>query len=328
MNTTSEARQLTPPTRTSRLRRPTAQDARDYGIIVVFVTLFVVLSVSSPSFLSAMNLLNLLKQNSAVGITACAATVVIIAGGFDLSVGAIYFLGSVASAWLAVHVNVPLGLLGGVVLGGGLGLVNGLLTTKLNIHSFLATLATSLMFAGVGAAITKGFQISVPDASFSRLGTSGIGTVHWAVIIFAAVALVLHLVLSRTAFGRYVYAVGGNREAARNAGVRVGTVIVVTFVASGLAAALGGVIDASIVSSGGNDTGASLPLAAIAAVALGGTSIFGGLGSVWRTVLGVLLLAMISNGFDLLSVAGYYQDIFKGAIIVVAVAINSMAQRG
>jgi ribose transport system permease protein len=308
-----------------RGRRLTAEHVRDYGIIVVFVVLFIVLSITSPSFLSVDNLLNLVRQNAAVGIIACAATLVIIGAGFDLSVGAVYFLAGVASAWLAVHVNVPIAFLGGVAVGLVLGAVNGVLATALRISSFLATLATSLVFAGAGAAITKGFPISVSDEGFATLGTGGFGRLTWSVIVFAAVAIVLQLVLTRTTFGRYIFAVGGNAEAARNSGVRVDRIRVATFIICGAAAGLAGVIDASTVSSGGNDSGASLVLASVAAVALGGTSIFGGIGAVWKTVLGVLLLAMISNGFDLLSIASYYQDMFEGFVIIVAVAVNSLA---
>jgi ribose transport system permease protein len=308
-----------------RGRRVTIEHVRDYGIIVVFIVLFVVLSITSPSFLSVDNLLNIVRQNTAVGIIACAATLVIIGGGFDLSVGAVYFLAGVASAWIAVHVNVPLALLGGIVVGFLLGGFNGLLSTRLNISSFLATLATSLVFAGAGAAITKGFPITVSDPAFAKLGTEGIGRLTYSVMVFAVVAIVLQLLLTRTTFGRYVFAVGGNSEAARNSGVRVDRIRVTTFIVSGMAAGLAGVIDASTVSSGGTDSGASLILSSIAAVALGGTSIFGGVGAVWKTILGVMLLAMIANGFDLLSIASYYQDMFEGFVIIVAVAINSLA---
>ncbi len=310
-----------------RGRRLTAEHVRDYGIIVVFIVLFIVLSITSPSFLSVDNLLNIVRQNAAVGIIACAATVVIIGAGFDLSVGAVYFLAGVASAWLAVHVNVPVGFLGGVAVGLLLGGFNGLLSTTLGISSFLATLATSLVFSGAGAAITKGFPISVSDTSYGTLGTGGFGRLTWSIIVFAVVAIVLQLMLTRSVFGRRVFAIGGNAEAARNSGVRVDRIRVITFVISGAAAGLAGVIDASTVSSGGNDSGASLVLASIAAVALGGTSIFGGMGAIWRTVLGVLLLAMIANGFDLLSIASYYQDMFEGFVIIVAVAVNSLAIR-
>jgi ribose transport system permease protein len=318
---------LPPPARTWHRGRIDFSQVRDYGIVFVFVALFLVLSFTSPGFLTTTNIFNLLHQNAAVGIISCAATLVIVAAGFDLSVGAVYVVGGVVSAWAAIHISVPVGLVGGVLVGGVLGLFNGLITTQLRISSFLATLATSLAFSGAAVAITQGFPITVSDSSYAQLGNGGIGEVTWPVIIFAAVAIVLQLLLSRSVFGRYVYAVGGNTEAARNSGVRVDTVRIVTFVVSGLAAALGGVIDASTVSSSSTEGGGELALTAIAAVALGGSSILGGAGAVWRTVLGVLLLAMIANGFDLLGVASYYQDMVKGAIIVVAVAVNSAATR-
>ena len=317
-----------PPASTARTRpRIRAEHVRRYGIIVVFAALFITLSVLSPAFLTTTNLLNLLHQNAAIGIISCAATLVIIAAGLDLSVGSVYIIGGVVAAYAAVHVSVPVGLTAGILCGGILGLVNGLISTKLRISSFLATLATSLAFSGAAVAITKGVAISVAAPSFGTLGSGGIGRVTYPVIIFAAVAVACQLVLSRTTFGRYIYAIGGNPEAARIAGVRVDLIRVITFVLSGLAASLGGVIDASTVFSGSTDTGSQLALASVAAVALGGTSIFGGVGSVWRTVLGVLLLAMIENGFNLLSVASYYQNIVEGAIIVLAVAVNSFAAR-
>jgi ribose transport system permease protein len=301
--------------------------AREYGIVPVAAALFVTLSICSPGFLTVDNLLNIGRQNAAIGIIACAGTLVIIAGGFDLSVGALYFLCGVASAYCAVHISVPVGLLGGIALGALLGLLNGELSTRLKISSFLATLATSLAFAGVGAALTKGFAISVPDQSFATLGNGGIGKVPYSVLILGVIAVILQLVLWRGVLGRYIFAVGGNPEAARNSGINVDAVRVITFVISGAAAGLAGVIEASSVSSGGAETGTSLPLTAIAAIALGGTSIYGGVGAVWRSLLGVLLLAMIHNGLDLLSVASYYQDIVEAGLIVIAVAVNALAPK-
>lgn len=315
---------LTTHRRSWRLR---SEHVRQYGIIVVFIALFVVLSLTSPAFLSVNNLLNLLHQNAAVGIISCAATLVIILAGLDLSVGSVYIVGGVVAAYGAVHISVPVGIILGVLAGAVLGTLNGLITTKLRISSFLATLATSLVFSGAAVAITKGVAIAVATPSFGVLGNGGIGRVTYPVIIFAIFAVICQLVLSRTVYGRYIYAIGGNAEAARNSGIRVDLIRLTTFILCGFAAALGGVLDASTVFSGTTDSGSQLALASVAAIALGGTSIFGGIGSIWRTVLGVLLLAMIQNGFDLLSVASYYQDMVEGGIIIIAVAINSFAAR-
>jgi ribose transport system permease protein len=299
----------------------------DNGILIVLVALFITLAASSSAFATERNLLNLLQQNAAVGIISCAATIVIIAGGFDLSVGAIYVVGGVISAWLAVHVSVPVGLLSGIACGAVLGAINGVLATRLRISSFLATLATSLVFSGSAVAITKGFPIAVSDPSYGTLGSGSVGSVPYPVLFFVGAAALLQLMLSQSVLGRYIFAVGGNKEAARNSGVRVDLVVFTTFVVAGVAASLGGVLDASTVATGSTDVGAELALTSIAAVALGGTSIFGGVGSVWRTVAGVVVLAMIGNGFDILGLAAYYKDIVEGAIIVVAVASNSLAAR-
>ena len=227
-----------------RRLRLDATHVRKYGIIVVFIALFITLSAVSPKFLSVNNLLNLLQQNASIGIISCAATLVIIAAGLDLSVGAIYIIGGVIAAYGAVHVGVPFGLVLGILSGAVLGTINGLLTTKLRISSFLATLATALAYTGVAVAITKGVAISVAGSSFGTLGNGGIGRVTYPVIIFALVAAGCQLLLSRTVFGRYIYAIGGNAEAARISGIRVDLIRLATFILVGLAASLGGVLDA------------------------------------------------------------------------------------
>lgn len=300
---------------------------RDYGIVISFVTLFVVLSIWSDVFLTERNLLNILDQWSAVGIIACAGTLVIIAGGFDLSVGAIAALSGVVAAKTANGVSPELGLVAGVALGLGLGAVNGALTTVGRINPFIATLATSIVFRGLAIAITGGLLILVEDKSFSTLGRGEFLGVKYSIWSFVGVVVVTGVLLARTTFGRYVYAAGGNAEAARLSGVRVNTVRAATFVISGCAAGLGGVIATSRVSTGQADASVGIELEAIAAIVIGGTSILGGQGAIWRTVLGVLLLAMIGNGFNLLNVNPTYQRIFQGLIILAAVAVDAWSRR-
>lgn len=308
-------------------RRVRAEHIRDYGILVVTATLFIGLAIASDAFLTSSNLLNILYQNAPVGIMACAVTLVIIAGFFDLSLGAMYALTAVCAAEVALHVSPALGLAAGIVGGGALGLANGLIVTRLRVNAFLGTLATSLVFRGVAVAITGGFLVQVSSTTFTWVGREKIGDVPWSVIIFVVVAVFLQFILARTVFGRYVYAIGGNRDAADLSGVRVDAVAVATFVIAGLAAGLAGVIDASTTGSGDSSSGLGLELTAIAAVALGGTSIYGGVGSVWRTVVGVILFALITNGFNLLGVQPFYQDISKGVLVVLAVALGSVVER-
>ncbi|MGB6575260.1 MAG: ABC transporter permease, partial [Trebonia sp.] len=305
-----------------RSRRIKAEHIRDYGIVVFAVALFCYFTVASPDFLTWQNLLNLVFQNATLGIAACAVTYTIIAGNFDLSLGAIFVLSEVLGAWAAVHWGVwwtfP------VAIGAGLamGLINGLLVTKLRVNAFLATLASALTFGGIAVGVTSGGLLITPPARvFTFLGQHRAGGIQYPVIIFVLVAIVLQLVLAYTVFGRHLYGVGDNRNAARLSGLKVDRIVILTFVITGAACGLAGLLDSSMTGSGSSDTsglGGSLALLAIAGVALGGTSIFGGVGSVWRTVLGVMILAMITNGFDLLAVPDYWQNIVRGILIVIA----------
>lgn len=312
--------------------RDTRRLIRDYGILAIFALLFLILCLTAPNFLSAQNLLNVLNSNSYIGIAACGMTLVMIGGNFDLSIGYTYALAGIVAAWLTVHLESPIiGLvLAVIVVGVVVGLANAFLVNIVRIHSFLATLATSLVLSGIGLAITNGFQINIPvdkSPAFTWLGQeSTIGDIPNPVMVFVIVALVLSFVLSRTRFGRYIYAAGGNPEAARLSGIPVGRVITATLVVGGLCAALAGVIGASLSGAGQANPGGSgsLPLDAIAAVVIGGTSIKGGEGALWRTIIGVLFIALINNAFNLIGVEPSYLPTTTGLLIIVAVAANSL----
>ena len=321
--------------------RVRAEHIRDYGILVVFLAMFLFLTFKSPVFLTKDNLLNLLYNNSGVGIAACAVTVVVIAGNFDLSIGGIFIFSALLAAWVAVHWNIWLAFPVALAAGAAMGLTNGLLVTKLRVNAFLATLASSLVFFGMDKLVSNGQAIYIGQGNGSTphdadiwtfLGQNKLGGsngVQYPVIVFVVVAVVLQVLLWRTVFGRHVYGVGGNREAARLSGLKVDRIIIITFVIAGLAAGIAGLLEYSAQAQGspGDNTSQALALSAIAGVALGGTSIFGGVGSVWRTVIGVLMLGMITNGFNLLGVRDFYQDIVRGSLIVAAVAIGSIVER-
>jgi ribose transport system permease protein len=312
-------------------RRLKAEHVRDYGIVAFAIGLFIYFSIASPVFLTKNNLLNLVFQNATIGVAACAVTLTIIAGNFDLSLGAMFVLAEVLAAYAAVHMGVAWAFPVAIVAGAVMGAINGLLVTKLRINAFLATLASALTFGGIAVAVTKGGLLITPTASaFTFIGQHRVAGVQYPVVIFAIVAIVLQLVLAYTVFGRHLYGVGGNRDAARLSGIKVHRTVIITFVVTGAACGLAGLIDASTTGSGSSDTsglGGQLALLAIAGVALGGTSIFGGVGSVWRTVLGVLILGMITNGFDLLAVHDYWQDVVRGILIISAVGISSVVDR-
>ena len=306
----------------TRLR--TAVGLRRGGILIPFVVLFVVLSVTSGPFFTKANLLNILDQQASTLIPAAAATLVLVAGGIDLSIGAVYALAGVTAAHLALVTNPALASLVGVLVGLGVGLVNGFIATVLRINALIATLATSYVVSGISSLATGGNIITdFTRPGFADLARSSFLSVTTATWVTLAVVLVLAFVLARTATGRYMYAAGGNAEAARLAGIRVYEVRMLTFVLSGGAAALGGVIDASRVLSAQSSSGASLAFTVLAGVVVGGTSILGGVGAVWRSVVGVLFIALIGNGFDLLGLDPLYEQICLGGLLILAVGLDA-----
>ena len=300
----------------------------EYAVLVFLALIFVWLSFASPAFLSTQNIFNILNQNAPLAIVASAGTLVIIGGGFDLSTGAILGVAAVFAAWVAVNVDPMLGLLLAPMVGLILGLINGLVITGLKIHSFLATLASSLVFRGFALFITGGFLISVTAfPEFAQLGRAKIEGLNYAVLVFVIFAAAIWIVLDRTPLGRYVYAIGGNEEAAILSGVRVDRVRIATFALSGLAAGIAGAIVVSRIASGQPQTGEGIALQAIAAIILGGTSIYGGKGAVWRSIAGVYLLALIGNGFNILNVDPFLKDLVTGLIIIAAVGLSAARGR-
>lgn len=309
-------------------RRRLAEIFMDYGIVAAFAAIFVALAVSNEAFLSVRNLLNILDQASQLGIIAAAATIVIIAGGFDLSAGANFALAGVVAAVVTNATgSAALGIFAGLLAGLILGLGNGVLVTVLRINTFVATLASGFVIRGLALVLTQGLLITVADPGFTWLGRANILGVKATIYVFLAFALVMALLLRRTTFGRNALAVGDNPEAARLAGIRVQSVRIATFGLTGLAAALSGVIAASRIATGQANVGEGLELTAIAAVVIGGTSIMGGEGAVWRSFLAVLLLQLLNNGFNILNVPPFYQRILQGLIILFAVAFDALRHR-
>lgn len=310
--------------RVSRLARPGA--LREYGIVLSFVALFLILTFSSDAFFTQRNLLNILNQQTPTLIIAVAGTLVIIAGGFDISVGAVYALAGVVGTKVGLEVDPYVGMAAGIAIGLGTGLLNGIVATVGRINSLIATLASSFIFRGLAIVITAGTVFLIDDMRYAGLGQNDVFGVKIAVWIAALWIAALWFILTRTVFGRFVFAAGDNPEAARLAGVRVNVVRTITFTLSGLAASLAGVIASSRFQSGAADVGVGLEFTVIAGIVVGGTSILGGEGAVWRTVLGVLFIALIGNGFTLLEVDPIYQQIVQGGIIIVAVAVDAWSR--
>ena len=302
--------------------------ARRGGIIFPFLVLFIVLSISSAPFFTKANLLDILDQQASTLIIAAAGTLVLVAGGIDLSVGATYALASVVATKLALSVNPVLAILAGVVVGLVVGLVNGVITTFFRINSLIATLAMSFVVAGLASLVTSGNLIIAYTAlGYSKLARTSFLTVNTSTWVMLAMVIALGVVLSRTIAGRYMYAAGSNAEAARLAGVRVQLIRLTTFVISGGAAALGGIIDASRVLSAQASNGeTALTFTVLAGIVVGGTSILGGEGAVWRTVVGTLFIALIGNGFVLLGLNPLYEQITLGGILLIAVGVDAWSR--
>lgn len=303
---------------------------RRAGILSPFVILFLVLSLTSSSFPTKVNFLNILDQQSAILIIAAAGTLVLVAGGIDLSVGAIYSLAGVTSAHFALTSSPVVAIVLGVGAGLLIGLANGLITTLFRINALITTLAMSFIVAGFASLITHGnLLVLFEKPGFGKFARTEILTVKSSIWLMIAAVIVIGFVLASTTAGRYMYAAGGNAEAARLAGVRVNAVRTLTFVVSGGAAGLAGVIDTSRVLSAQASTGdTALAFTVLAGIVVGGTSILGGEGAVWRTVVGVLFIALIGNGYILLGLDPLYEQITMGAILLGAVGLDALARRG
>jgi ribose transport system permease protein len=309
--------------------RAAGDSLRRVGILIPFIALFVVLSLTSGPFLTKDNLLLIVDQQSGILIVAAAGTLVLIAGGIDLSVGATYSLGAVISAHFAAKGMTPgfaivLGVGGGLLVGA----VNGLLVTVARINALIATLAMAFVVGGIASLVTKGNLIVLQDRpNFAKFATTNILGVKSSTWIMLIAVVAIGVLLARTVRGRYMYATGGNADAARLAGVPVDRVRVLTFVLSGAAAGLAGVLDSSrVLSAQATNGDATLAFTVLAGIVVGGTSILGGEGAVWRSVVGILFIALIQNGYILLGLDPLYEEITLGVLLILAVALDAWAR--
>ena len=310
------------------VRLRSGRGVRDYGILISFLVLFAVLSFSTSTFLTEQNMANLLDQNAIFGILACAETLCIVSGVFDLSVSASLALSAIVAVSVGQVDGSIAGFVAGTATGGLLGLVNGLVVTYGKVNSFIATLATSIIFRGLALVLTGGDIVTTNAGGFGVFGqNSGILGVTQASWLFLAVVLVTGVLLASTTYGRALYAVGGNLEAARLSGLRTGFVRTSVFALSGVLAGMAGLIEASRTSSAQASTGTGWELTAIAATIVGGTSILGGDGAIWRAVVGVFILALIGNGMNLASINSTYQQGVQGLLILFAVLADQLMRR-
>jgi ribose transport system permease protein len=292
-----------------------------HPMLLVLVAELVVTSIVYSRFWSVVNLQNLLSQNAPLTVAAAGMTLVIIAGGFDLSVGAVFGAGAVFYVSLDGTLPVGLAILAVALAGAVFGLFNGAVVNLLGVNPFVATLGSASAITGlVSLYYFHSSTKYTKDASFRTLGTSEWQRIPASFAVAAVVVVILGLVLAKTTYGRSVYAVGGNTQAARLSGLRVGLISASTFVLIGILAAIGGLLQASAVGTAEPSFGATLTLQAIAVVIIGGTSLLGGEGAVWRTVVGIAILAVLTNVFAAKNLDPNLQLVIQGLIVIIAVA--------
>ena len=301
---------------------------RQFGLLAALVVLLVVFSFASEYFFTTSNLINVARQMSITAIVAVGMTFVIIAGGIDLSVGSTVALGGVISADVLHRSGSPaLAVAAGIVTGIVVGTFNGVVTARGRIAGFITTLATMQAIRGLGYIYTGGNPVSAFDKSFTAIGVDSVLGIPIPILIMLVVVGIGYLLLNRTRFGRYVYAVGGSETASRWTGLRVARVQSLVYVITGMLAGLAGVVLAARLGSGQPAAGQGFELDVIAAVILGGTSLVGGKGKISGTLIGVVLVAVLSNGLTLLDVSTYWQMVIKGAIILAAVILDTRARK-
>ncbi|QPM67220.1 ABC transporter permease [Atribacter laminatus] len=299
------------------------------GILLVFIVVCVVFGILNPVFFNPLNIINVIRQVSIIGVMAVGMTLVILLGLIDLSVGSIVAFAGIIAAGFQVKWggNFFLSLIIPLLVAAGIGYFNGYVSTKGGIHPFIVTLGSMSIFRGATLLIAQGKPISGMSPAFRFIGAGMIGPIPFPVILFLGCVIVFGIILKRTVFGRYIYAIGGNQEAALLSGIMVDRVKILTYTILGTLSGLSALILTSRLNSGELVAGQGYELDVIASVVIGGTSMMGGEGGVYGTLIGALLIGVISNGLNLLGVQPYWQMMVKGTIIILAVLMDRMKRR-
>lgn len=309
-----------------------------YGIVLILLAMFIAFSLLSDGFFTTRNIFNIVRQISFMGLIAIGVTMVIITGGIDLGSGSVLALCAVLATSLAQipesatlkypGLNLPIivPVVVALAVGAFTGVINGSLIAKFGIPAFIATLGMMTVARGF-ALIYSNKPLSQLTPEYNFIGQGAIMGVPFPVIILVVVAILAHILLNNTPFGRYIYALGGNEQAARISGINIDRVKIGVYTLAGLLSGLAGLVVSSRVGSGQPGQGVGIELDAIAAAVIGGTSLSGGIGTIWGTMVGALIIGVLDNGLILLNVDQYWITIVKGTIIVVAVIIDTRKNR-
>ncbi|NLZ51644.1 MAG: ABC transporter permease [Thermoanaerobacteraceae bacterium] len=294
------------------------------------IVLFIILSIASPHFLEIKNLMNIARQSAINSLVAIGMLMAILTAGIDLSVGSILALSTVVMGILVVKLSINpfIGILVCLLVGSFLGMLNGLMLTKLNLpHPFISTLGMQNICRGLALIVTKASPISGFPPIIQYLGSAFLGPVPVSFILVVIVYLIYNLFLTRTVTGRHIYAVGGNKEAARLSGINVDKILIIVYTLSGLMAAMGGLVLTGRVNAAYPLAGLAYETDAIAAVIIGGASFMGGVGTVWGTLIGAMIMAVLRNGLNLLGVSAEWQTVAIGTVIIGAVYVDVLRRK-
>ncbi|XID92605.1 ABC transporter permease [Paenibacillaceae bacterium WGS1546] len=295
---------------------------RKYGILLIFIAIVIISAIINPNFLTPENLLNIVRQNSVIVILACAQTLLIVSGMIDLSAGFVLTLsGCLAAGVMAQTGSVPAALATGIIVGGICGWVNGFLVTRFQLQPFIATLAMANIANGITQVYTNGSAVSGIGA-MRQIGQGYLGPIPIPILIMAGIVLLCWFIMKYTKFGLYIYSIGGNEKATVASGINVNRTKRNIFAFSGLLVGLAGVVLMARLNSGQPSVGAGYEFDAITAAVVGGTSFTGGVGNVFGTLIGALIVGMINNILNLMNVSTQYQLIIKGVLIAGAVILD------
>ena len=302
---------------------------RKYGIVLALVILIIVLSVASSKFFTPTNWVTILTQTSINMLLAIGVTFVILTGGIDLSLGSMLGVSGVVFAMFAkvdengVAMFPPaVAVIMGIIVGLAFGVFNGVIVAKAKVAPFIVTLGTMTIARGAALLLADGRPVSDMSPVFKDFGSGTLGGIPYLVIVMIIAAIIAMFILTKTKFGRYVYAVGGNEEAARASGIPASNIKMTTYIISGLICGVAGILQACRVVVGQPNAGEGYEMDAISAVVIGGTSLSGGIGKMWGTIVGAFIISVLNNGLDLLGVSSYWQQVISGAIIIAAVLLD------
>lgn len=294
--------------------------AKKNTLFIVFLVTCAIFSVATDSFLTVSNITDVVRTNTINGLLAVGLTYVILSGGIDLSVEATVCLAGLVAGYLSPMPVVA--VLAGVMMGVAIGLFNGLMLEKSGVQPFIFTLAMSRLLRGVVLAITKGKNYYTIDSSFTAIVRSSVFGIPSLIIMFVVIVVITYFALNRARYGRYIYAVGSNEEAARLSGIRTHRIKVSAYVIAGMLSGLAGVLLTARLSGAETNAGDGWSLDAVSAVIIGGTSLRGGRGGILNTLLGIFIIAVLNNGMTLMGVPTNYNQLIKGLLMLVAVLLD------